>query len=204
VRSQDPAVLGTILSAGALALAVSLAEIAMAAAGLVLARPFFDAGPRQLGIAAVPTSKQLIQGLTIGFALWVLSAVLGSVQAKLFGDHPQVASQLFGLHHDALSIVYDFLGACIVAPVCEELFFRGIVFAALVQRMPVIAAACLSGVIFSAAHADLWAFFPRAVIGIGLAYFYYYTKSLWPNIFAHFTVNTTSLILIHAFPQLAK
>ena len=204
LHAQDPALLNELFPASTLAVTVGIAEIAMAGAALLLARPFFGAGPKQLGIGKMPTLSLVGIGLVAGFALWAASAVIGDAQARLFGDHPQMVEKLFAFHRDAASIAFDFLSACVIAPFCEEFFFRGIIFAGLVQRMPVIVAAITSGALFALAHLDQWAFVPLAVIGVGLAYLYYYTKSLWPNVIAHFTVNTTSHFLIHAFPQLAK
>jgi len=204
LQAQDPVQLNQVFSAGTLALTVGIAEIAMAGAAFLLARPFFGAGARQLGLGSAPTVSLVGIGLVAGLALWGASAVLGDAQARVFGDHPQMVEKIFALHRDFASITFDFLSACVIAPFCEEFFFRGIIFAGLAQRMPVIVAAIASGALFALAHLDPWAFVPLAVIGVGLAYVYYYTKSLWPNVIAHFAVNTTSLFLIHAFPQLAK
>jgi membrane protease YdiL (CAAX protease family) len=204
LHAQDPALLNELFPASTLAVTVGIAEIAMAGVGFLLARPFFGAGAKQLGLGKAPTVSLIGIGLIVGLALWAASAVIGDAQARLFGDHPQMVEKLFALHRDAASIAFDFLSACVIAPFCEEFFFRGIIFAGLAQRMPVMVAAIASGALFALAHLDQWAFVPLAVIGVGLAYLYYYTKSLWPNVIAHFTVNTTSLFLIHAFPQLAK
>jgi uncharacterized protein len=204
LHAQDPATLNQIFPASTLAITVGIAEIAMAGVGFLLVRSFFGAGAKQLGIGRPLTPSLVGIGLIVGFALWAASAVIGEAQARLFGDHPQIVEQIFALHRDTASIAFDFLSACVIAPFCEEFFFRGIIFAGLAQRMPVLVAAIASGALFALAHLDQWAFVPLAVIGVGLAYSYYYTKSLWPNVIAHFTVNTTSLFLIHAFPQLAK
>jgi uncharacterized protein len=204
LKAEDPHTLDLVFPAWSLAVAVGLAEAAMAGVCYLLAKPFFNASASNLGLTGAPTGLQLAVGIVGGIGLWVVSALVGGAQAHFFGDHPQLVEQLFQLHRDTISIICDFAGACVIAPFCEEFFFRGIVFAGLVQRMPVSLAAILSGILFGAAHADPWNFLPLAVIGVGLAYLYYRTRSLWPNIIAHFAVNTASLILIHSFPQLAK
>jgi len=204
IRNYDPATVNQVFSAGSLAFAVAIAELAMAAIGYLLARSFFGATNAQLGLGLRLSPALIGLGIIAGAALWFVSAIVGGAQAKIFGEHPQMVEQIFQLHKDAWSITYDFLGACVVAPICEEFFFRGIIFTGLAQRLPLVWAAIISGVVFAGAHADLWALVPLSAIGVGLAYLYHRTKSLWPNIIAHFTVNTTSLFLIHAFPQLAK
>jgi len=70
--------------------------------------------------------------------------------------------------------------------------------------MPVLAAALVSAAIFGAAHLDIWNFVPLFTIGVGLAYLYRYTGTLWSNVIAHSTVNTISLVVAYLYPQLVK
>lgn len=92
----------------------------------------------------------------------------------------------------------------VVAPVCEEVFFRGFLFTGLAQRMPVWAAVGVSAVVFGLAHADLGSFVPLVVIGVVLAVLRWRTGSLWPGILLHALNNAVAAIAIfsslHAHP----
>jgi membrane protease YdiL (CAAX protease family) len=79
--------------------------------------------------------------------------------------------------------------AGVAAPFLEELLFRGLLFTALVQRMPVWLAALLSACLFSAFHLDPYAFLFRLAVGVGLAYIYYNTRNLWVSVAAHSMIN---------------
>ena len=175
----------------------------MIVVALVLARFALGANPRQLGLSAKVTPGQIFTGVLIGIALVIVSQIVTGLQAKLFGPHPEAVAELLKTHHGTISFLFDLASVCAIAPFAEELLFRGVVFAGLSQRMPLFAAALLSGLIFGAAHLDRWNIAPLAVIGVGLAYLYYRTGSLWPNIAAHATVNAVALIAVYYLPQYA-
>ncbi len=71
------------------------------------------------------------------------------------------------------------------APVSEELFFRGFLYKALRNRLPVGLAIAISSVIFGAVHFDLYRFVPLFVAGVVLGHLYEKYKNLWIPIVAH-------------------
>jgi membrane protease YdiL (CAAX protease family) len=82
---------------------------------------------------------------------------------------------------------------CVVAPICEELLFRGFIFRALCNWRGVWPAAVITGLLFGGIHAgsapavDL---LPLAALGFGLCALYRYTGSLYPCIAAHSLNNS--------------
>ena len=90
----------------------------------------------------------------------------------------------------------------LTAPLAEEIFFRGFVFAGLVRRLGAVWAAVASGLLFAAFHvsnADTAGLvIPFAAIGVALAGLYYYTGSLWSSIGAHFLFNLISFAILAA------
>jgi membrane protease YdiL (CAAX protease family) len=82
---------------------------------------------------------------------------------------------------------------CVVAPICEEFLFRGLVFRALCNLRGVWPAAAITGLLFGAVHAgsapvvDL---VPLAALGFGLCVLYRATGSLYPCIAAHSLNNS--------------
>lgn len=81
----------------------------------------------------------------------------------------------------------------VVAPFCEEVYFRGFLYPAFRKNFGVTAALFLSSFLFSLAHLELYSFIPIMVIGWLLAYMYEKTKSIFTVIFLHSVYN---LILI--------
>jgi membrane protease YdiL (CAAX protease family) len=81
---------------------------------------------------------------------------------------------------------------CVLAPVVEELFFRGFMFGVFVRRMGLIWAALLDGLIFGLGHA------PAAPIqlialgafGVGLCLLFWRTQSIIPGMALHALNNS--------------
>ena len=94
-----------------------------------------------------------------------------------------------------------FLVGVVVAPVVEEIFFRGFLFQGFRQKYGWAAAVFLSSAIFGAAHFDLASLFPTFVLGVVLAYVYHRSNSVWPGIILHFLVNSFGLCLAYVVSQ---
>jgi membrane protease YdiL (CAAX protease family) len=82
----------------------------------------------------------------------------------------------------------------ILAPLVEEVFFRGFVFNGLRGRMDWWWAAVISGALFAAAHLDPLFLLPAFLIGFMLAFLYQKTNSIWPGMIVHFLVNSLAVI----------
>jgi membrane protease YdiL (CAAX protease family) len=192
-----------VSSAPNLFLFAAVGDGVMIVCALLLARWVLGAGLDKLGLAVKTSGGQLAFGFLAGLALVIVSQVVSAIQAKLFGPHTQAVAELLKTHHGLMNFFFDFAAVCIIAPFAEELLFRGVVFAGLVQRVPLWPAAILSGLIFGAAHLDPWSIVPLATIGVGLAFLYYRSGTLWPNVVAHATVNAVALVAVYVFPQFA-
>ncbi len=88
------------------------------------------------------------------------------------------------------------LASVLVAPVCEEVFFRGFVFAGFLRGMSLGWAVVLSALIFAVAHADPGSFIVLFCIGLALAFLRWQTRSLWPCILLHVLNNAIAALLI--------
>ncbi|HVY96293.1 MAG TPA: CPBP family intramembrane glutamic endopeptidase [Solirubrobacterales bacterium] len=84
----------------------------------------------------------------------------------------------------------------ILAPVSEEVCFRGMLFGGLRERLPRFAAALLSGLIFGGLHAftGITAVPPLIVFGLVLALLYERTGSIVPGILLHVLNNCVALL----------
>lgn len=81
----------------------------------------------------------------------------------------------------------------VVAPFCEEIYFRGFLYSAFKKNFGVTIGLLLSSFLFAAAHLEIYSFIPIMAIGWILAYIYEKTKSIFTVIFLHSAYN---LILI--------
>jgi uncharacterized protein len=84
----------------------------------------------------------------------------------------------------------------IAAPLFEETFFRGFVFAGLASRMSTPLAVVASAMLFALAHWSAVEFLPLAALGIILATVYHYTRSLLPSICIHALWNGGTFLFL--------
>lgn len=89
------------------------------------------------------------------------------------------------------------LAGGIIAPVAEEVFFRGYVFAALYKYLGLRRATLLSAALFALVHVLPTSWPPLFLLGILLALLYEQTDSLWPAIAVHAGMNTLGFLLLY-------
>jgi membrane protease YdiL (CAAX protease family) len=84
---------------------------------------------------------------------------------------------------------------CVLAPICEELFFRGLMFRVFADRMGPIGGAALSGAIFGLVHltgGPLTTGLVLFALGFGFALVRWWTGSLLPSMGLHALNNALS------------
>ncbi|MFC5499603.1 CPBP family intramembrane glutamic endopeptidase [Caenimonas terrae] len=82
-----------------------------------------------------------------------------------------------------------------VAPVLEELFYRGIILRGLLRRYRRTNALLLSSLIFGAAHLNLYQFVGGGLVGLLLGWLYIRFRSTLPGMFFHAIYNAAFLAL---------
>jgi uncharacterized protein len=125
--------------------------------------------------------------------LLVAFLVLSVAWTELFNPGKEKLLDQLGTNDSAALLLLSAGLTCVVAPICEELLFRGYVFTALRSWHGAWLAAVITGVVFGLVHAgsapalDL---VPLAGLGFGLCLLYWYTGSLYPCIVAHSLNNS--------------
>jgi membrane protease YdiL (CAAX protease family) len=174
--------LGNILSQIATALGFLLVPMAIAAMrGAKGPREIFA----RLGVQAFRPSALKWMGLTV--VLYLAFNIFYS--AVITEPHQQDIAKGFG------AIPIQILLIVIVAPVSEEICFRGMLFGGLREKLPRIAAALLCGLIFGLLHAltGITAVPPLIVFGFLLALLYERTGSILPGMLLHMLNNIVAL-----------
>ncbi len=88
------------------------------------------------------------------------------------------------------------LSLVVIAPIVEEIVFRGLLFGALAGRLGILASAVVTALLFGAAHGDL-VFFPTLVaMGFVTALAYAGTGNLWVAVTLHALNNALGAIFI--------
>lgn len=111
----------------------------------------------------------------------------------------EIFGQLLG--QDA-PLVLSAIFLVIIAPVTEELFFRGVLQRSLSIRYGPGKAIVYSGLLFGIVHLLPWQVVPAVVLGTLFAWFREKTGSLWPSLIAHAITNGTSLVMSRLHPEI--
>jgi membrane protease YdiL (CAAX protease family) len=104
--------------------------------------------------------------------------------------------RLLGAAESVVEIALLFLLVCLVAPVVEEFFFRGILYSGLRGLGSVVPSAVLGGALFSLIHFETQLILPLWVFGTILCLVYEWTGSIKVVITMHFLQNTVSFFMI--------
>lgn len=125
--------------------------------------------------------------------LLVLFLVFSAVWAAVFNPSKEKLLEQLGSNEGSGLLILSAGLTCVVAPICEEILFRGFIFTALRSWRGPMPAAIITGVLFGAVHAgsapaiDL---VPLAALGVGLCLLYRHTGSLYPCFVAHSLNNS--------------
>ena len=93
----------------------------------------------------------------------------------------------------SIGLALTVLVIVVIAPLSEELFFRGALTGALARRLGAFTP-LVSGAIFGAAHLEPRAFPALFVLGALLGWLYMRTRSLFPGVAVHAANNLLALI----------
>ena len=85
------------------------------------------------------------------------------------------------------------ISAVIVAPLVEEIFFRGFMYQAMRRTMAILPAALLTSLVFGIAHIDPAIIIPIALVGMILLGIYRWTGNLWSSIITHAGFNAVTV-----------
>lgn len=142
-------------------------------------------------------------------ALAVLGTILiipiGSFISNAIQEYYHMSSDLENLEakifaaHSAMEFLFLVFVVAIAPAICEEFFFRGYIQRTFERTIGAHSIA-LVGVIFALFHMEPLGLFTLSMIGIWLGYVYYRSKSLLPNMAAHFTNNFVALYVMYRAP----
>lgn len=102
---------------------------------------------------------------------------------------------LFQTTQDMNVLILMAFAALVVAPICEEVVFRGYIYPVLKRFSGPWVGALVSALVFSAAHGSLAALLPLFIFGLVLVFLYEWTGSIWAPIAAHYLFNGATVAI---------
>ncbi len=93
-----------------------------------------------------------------------------------------------------LNGLMSILAIGVMAPIAEEILFRGVIQTFFIRKLGAFIGILLSSFWFAAIHIDLGLFAPLFTIGLFLGFLRYRFDSIWPAIILHSLNNVTSVL----------
>lgn len=185
---------GELTLVGSVVLLVSTQVAMLLVSWLLVLRPnALAALPRFPGPDA---SRAVRMGLGWGVVAWLgaslaSAAVVAILEALGLDVAPQAAEQALAVVEPWVAV----LAIVVLAPIAEELFFRGVVFNAFLRERGPRLASIGSAALFAGIHLSIVALLPILLLGLALAWVYHRTGNLLAPIVMHAVVNGISVAI---------
>ena len=147
-------------------------------------RELFHASPSSMAATALLLVPAIL--LTIPILLLVTEAV-GSLLVSLFPLSNWESEAFADMVSGSFSSI---VATCILAPVLEEMLFRGIILRSFLRQYSRWAAIVGSAALFGFAHMNLYQYVTAVIVGVFLGWLYERSRSLLPCIALHAAYNT--------------
>jgi membrane protease YdiL (CAAX protease family) len=145
------------------------------------------ASPQRFDWAVILPAIALTVPALVAIVSWMVSLAVDAF--PLSQDQQEMFSEMGSGSFGAIVI------SCLLAPVLEEMLFRGIILRSFLQLYSKWSAIVFSAVIFGVAHMNLYQFIVGIVLGSALGWLYQRSRSLIPCIALHMAYNTTLTML---------
>lgn len=204
--SVNPVLLGTVYAALVYTLAI---VIVIGVPYLVRRR---KTTRKELGVPDTPSWIDLLLPVPAYIVYVIVSAILMLFIMRLVPGMDLEQTQALPFTQSMLGsqwhYILAFVTLVVLAPVAEELLFRGYLYGKLVKVSPVWVAIVVSSLVFGAAH--LWAgggdlqwavMIDTFALGIMLALLRVYTGAVWAGILVHALKNGIAFYFLFVNPQ---
>lgn len=162
-----------------------------------------------LGLSLVHLSDNIKQGIKyylIALPFIVFAGFIVNLISSYYNTAPDMQDVVkWMLEEKSLFVIIClvFFGI-IVAPILEEILFRGFLQSALKNTFGSRYALVISASLFAVVHMDVFAFLQIFILGILLGYLYEKTQTLAASIFVHILHNSLTLIFLLYFKYFLK
>lgn len=139
-----------------------------------------------------PYKKAVLLGIALGMALLPVEHLITFFTRDYLGSSETQRMLLEAASSSPENFLLIFALGAILAPVGEELYFRGYMYSAMRERLGMKKAVLANGLYFGVLHLDFPAFLAIVALGSALAYFYEKKDSLFLVMVSHAFINSTA------------
>ncbi|MES2630899.1 MAG: type II CAAX endopeptidase family protein [Patescibacteria group bacterium] len=157
-----------------------------------------------LGIQRLPNWMDFVWAPTGAIAYLILTAIITLIAMNLltFVDYNQQQETGFANISTQSEIIMAFIMLVIIAPIAEELLFRGYLFGKLRKYAPLWVAILITSVVFAIVHFAWNVGLDVFALSIVLCLLRVISGSLWPSIMLHMMKNGLAFYFLFINPTL--
>jgi membrane protease YdiL (CAAX protease family) len=186
---------GSSLSPASTDIATMIQDLGFVGAAVFLAAQVAPVRPSQFGLVAPASVWRAVGILIAGAVLFIVVSDVYFTLLHASGQEKEFVKEIGG-NAGTLGILAVCALTTVVAPICEELLFRGFIFRSLSNWRGPWPAALITGALFGVVHglsAPLVDLAPLAFLGFVLCIVYWRSGSLYPCIALHVVNNAIAL-----------
>lgn len=142
------------------------------------------------------STRNRLLSLLAGVSLWFTAFYLSTLTRHfLDAKLGVIVSEAPAAHSSLYQTLLLLLGMVVLAPICEEFYFRGFVQAAYERYSPKYGFV-IAGVLFGSYHIlnGLTEVVPASMLGVAMGYLVYKTNSLATSMLFHMAANASSIL----------
>ena len=153
---------------------------------------------RNLGLSLDHLPTNILKGMVVGFILLTVSIFSEKIYTTMLFITPMPHPLVVQVENAKTwqQLMAPLFLAGVLAPLTEEMLYRLFTFLPMKERWGFWGGAIASSLVFAVMHFNLYWFGEMMVIGIGLAFVYYWSGSLISAIIAHSVINTSKILML--------
>lgn len=135
--------------------------------------------------------KNVILIIVLSLLIQPLMGLLSFLATLVF---PNSVAELIAENTEMSSLFVMIISVGIMPAICEEVFFRGVIFSGY-RFISTMKACCITGLLFGITHMDAQQFLYTFALGSLFCVLVYRTNSILASMTAHFTINASQILL---------
>lgn len=160
----------------------------------------YESGWKEFAFKWIGTGKTILWILMaymffLGISIFLIMLFFNLGIGSLGFEKQSSIFEIFGT--DPFGVFIAVVVALLLAPIVEEVFFRGFVLQTLAKRISPFWGVVLTALIFASVHFEFQSIMPLLILSVVLNIIFVKTKSIWPGILFHVFNNTISFVALY-------
>lgn len=186
---------GSLLQMKFLMKGVALSEF-MIAGIVIFAAVYGKCDGKKLFSLRRPSLLAATGSIFLSIGGYLIMMVIAVFLSQMLPGSSQAVENAFGTMLDGVGFWETFLVLAVVAPICEELVFRGYFYGSLKAKGNIVSAVLISSAVFGIYHMSLLKFFTTGFLGLLLCLAVEWSGSLVSSILMHSLNNAMAAVLM--------